>query len=247
MPTRSTLPSFPLPLRTLPTTSPTGVTRPAALIISLLAKFALAGCSAVTLQQYKAPPVSQQQHAQAKNGLAVAIHAIVDDDEGKRRFGVTLLAHDILAVHVSAENRSTSSSFVVLPERFAAACDGNDQKTPSEAAPHKVADGTDLVAAGNSIAPAIVWFPPLALVAFPLAFVGDKQMLDAHAIQYNFARERFVSRTLSPNATAHGFEYFKLDGLSRNAATCTFIFRAMDTHTKEELEMIFDVVVGRRR
>ena len=66
-----------------------------ALLIAIL--MCSAGCSAIKLPSYEMRPPNYYANVQVKNGLAVAIHPLIDKHECKKYFGVDLMSADILA------------------------------------------------------------------------------------------------------------------------------------------------------
>ena len=81
-------------------------------LLLLLSGFS-AACSNPRLPDYVASSSREYVHKSTLNDLTVAIHPLVSQTEVEKYFGTNLLARDILPVLVVAENRHTSSSFIV--------------------------------------------------------------------------------------------------------------------------------------
>ena len=76
------------------------------------------GCSTKKLPEHPTQPLSSYPYSEVKDGLTVAIQPLTNPQESERYFGTDLLSSGIFAVFVSAENRGSPSTFILLKERF---------------------------------------------------------------------------------------------------------------------------------
>jgi hypothetical protein len=173
------------------------------------------------LPDYQSQPFNQYQHSQVNDGLAVAIHPIANKEESKKYFGVDLLSNNVLAVHVVAENRSSSSSFILSKDQFSMRI-GRSEKI-SASSPNKVGSGAG--AKRMHIAGA-------ALGSLPLLMVGGKMSSNASIIKHNFAVKELQKQILSPGETVEGFVYFQLPEKGDIQNQLTFHLEAQDLRNK---------------
>ncbi|MFO0795298.1 MAG: hypothetical protein U0586_14705 [Candidatus Brocadiaceae bacterium] len=87
------------------------------------------GCTTMRLPEHEGIPINQSKNSQMKDGLTVAIEPFTDEHEIKKYFSANLLNANILPVFVTAENRSTTSSFIVSKEQFS--IDGSNHSSAS--------------------------------------------------------------------------------------------------------------------
>jgi len=113
-----------------------------------------------------------------------------------------MLARNILAVHVLAENRTNSFSLVLDRERIS--LEGWESYEDNKKLDRS---GTgQVIATAGSVA--LVTGP---LVAAPVGMlIGSKMTSDAQMIQQNMMAKRLDRHTLSPGTSEHGFVYFDM-------------------------------------
>jgi hypothetical protein len=223
--------------------------------ISIGAVLTLSSC-AVKLEKYTAMPANSYSNIQNKNGLALAVHPLINDKESEKYFGFDLISKNILAIFVAAENKNPLSSFIISADKFFMSCDEDEKIPPASSSPYSgneaEAKAAKLFNAANDIAFGSVvgtLFVPLApaalLVATPLGISGEKQMLDSRAISFNFSEQEFVTRTLSPSGRAQGFFYFRVFFIRKESLNCVCQISVKDTITKEDLEYDFPLVINK--
>lgn len=162
------------------------------------------GCVALELPRYQPPPVAMSPNTQIQDGLAVAVHPILDEGESRKYFGMSLAARNILAVFVVGENRDPSASFILFKEAVSLSATVPSSR-PSQEGIKSEAPGEALALTGAALA----LTGPILLA--PLALSVAIQMLsDASVINHNFRSQEFQTKTLSPGQTATGFIYFQL-------------------------------------
>lgn len=191
------------------------------IVWTLLFTIIMNGCSTMRLPDYQSQPFNQYQHSQVKDGLAVAIHPIANKEESKKYFGTDLLSKNILAVHVVAKNRSSSSSFILSKDRFSMGI-GRSEKSS--------ASGRNKI--GSETGGQIMAIAGAALISLPLLFVGAKMISDATVIKHNFAVKELQKKTLSPGETVEGFVYFQLPEKKDIPNQLTFHLEAQDLRSK---------------
>lgn len=189
------------------------------------------GCTTMNLPEYKAEQIEQYSNLQTKNELSIAIRPIIDKAESEKYFGVSLLDANILALFIIAENRSTSSSFVISKEDFALGEHGvfsdelaRDQRVGAE---------------GSGKAVAVTG----ALLISPLLmFVGAKMVSDATVIKQNMTTKELTRRTISPGGRVEGFVYFDLpQGSIASATSLSLSVDVMKLQDRSLTHFEFDV------
>jgi hypothetical protein len=171
----------------------------------------LNGCATMQLPEYKTQSLKPYMLSYVEDGLSVAIHPLIKREESEQYFGLDLLAVNVLAVHVVAENRNSLVSFVLSKNQVSLHTEGvlADQN-PQRDQLVSESGGQSLTMAGAAVAGAGVIFTPLLIAALPLVFAGAKQFSDADVIKHNFAVKELQTNTLSPGESAEGFVYFRL-------------------------------------
>jgi hypothetical protein len=159
----------------------------------------LNGCGTMKLPKYEPQPVEQYQYSKKKNGLAIAIYPMTNREETKKYFGTDLLSSNVLAVLVVADNRSSSSSFILSKDKLSLY--GIDFKADSAVSHNDVTDPS----AGTAINTAGAVF-----VSAPLLIIGAQMFSNSAAIKHNFRVKEMQSQTISPKEKTHGFAYFQL-------------------------------------
>ncbi len=177
-------------------------------IVTLLAL--TSGCASTPkgLELYEPQSVDSYKNLQIKDGLAVAIHPILDGEESKKYFGADLPSDNIFPVYFVAENRHPSSkivlfksSIVLRTEQFEAT------RAPDKPAPAQVRRGNSGSAGLVELAS---FYPPILILALPFALASAVDRGSAQDITNHLRTQEFQSRTLAPGQVARGFLYFQL-------------------------------------
>ncbi len=153
----------------------------------------LIGCSTTELPQYHAQPFDTYEFSESNQGLAIALHPLTNQDESEKYFGQNLLTYNILAIFIVAENKSTTSTFLLSNENFqlGGGNAGGPSEDPEVTTPH----------------PGAV----LSLGAFPILLpLAGAMLSEAAEIEHNFLAKEFQAETLSPGKKTEGFVYFQL-------------------------------------
>jgi len=156
---------------------------------------------------------------------------MLDKKETEQYFGLDALGAGILILHLEAENRSPTATFLLWKENMALVPGGeaNQQAqgllTPERESP----TGKALGSAGAVLVP----FSPIT--ALPTLLVGAKLLSDASVIRQSFLTKEFRSQSLSPGRSASGFLYFKVD-LQRPFRVDTLVLKVTDTLGEQETE-----------
>jgi hypothetical protein len=204
--------------------------RGASVVVKVLAELVagillIQGC-ALTLQRYESPPISGYENVQIKDGLAMAVRPLLDDEESRRYFGKSLLSEGIVAVYVLSENQSASSSFRV-PKSGMSLVAGVPKILSSEDKIQSSAAADALVISG-------------AVLLSPLvAGIGVKLLSDASVINHSIRTQEFLTKTLSPGQTAGGFIYFQLPDKVTLPARWAIRVEASETAVPEDRIFIF--------
>lgn len=191
------------------------------IVWTVLSIFIMNGCSTMHLPDYQSQPFSQYQHSQVKDGLAVAIHPLTTKEENKKYFGTDLLSANILAVLVVAKNRSSSSSFILLKDRFSMGIGQSEKNSVSGRNKISSETGGQVMAIAGA-----------TLISFPLLFIGAKMISDASVIKHNFAVKELQKKTISPGETVEGFVYFPLPEKEDIPGQLAFHLKAQDLKSK---------------
>ena len=161
------------------------------------------GCTTMELPEYKAEQIEQYSNSQTKNELSLAVHPIVDETESEKYFGVSLLDSSILALFVVAENRGTSSSFVISKEDFVL--------VNTHILSDKLSRGQLAGSEGVGIAVSLTgYILPLPFISPLLVIAGAKMTSDVTVIKHNMTVKELGKKTISPGGRAEGFVYFEL-------------------------------------
>lgn len=173
-----------------------------ALILSLI--ILLNGCATLSFPEHEAQPFNYYQHSQIKDGLAVAVQPMTNQQEVKRYFGGSLVSENILPVFVIVENRSASSSFILSKDQISFQTEKS--ATPILSGRENIGDDStekniEVVAGVGSV----------VLIPFiPLHIFAGEMVVEAGAIRANAANKELTSKTISPGRLHKGFVYFQL-------------------------------------
>ena len=174
-----------------------------ATIVSLALLCMLCGGCTTTLPPYPVRPLTGYPHRVVQGGLALAVQPLRTEAERERYFGVDLVDEGVLPVFVLAENRSSTSSFLLSPENFRL---GNAKSPPSgEGGPGRDPIGLHIAAAAT--------LSPVLIVAY--STLESK----GHQINQTFELNKLRDTTLSPGETVSGFVYFPYPDEARAAKT----------------------------
>lgn len=169
------------------------------------------GCAskplAITL--YKPQPVDSYKNVQIKDGLAVAIHPILDGEDNKKYFGSDLPSNNVIPLYVVAENRHPSFNTVLLKDRIVLRTEQIEAaRAPDKPAPAKVWRDSD----PGPLA-LLMTYPPIliiTLISIPFILASAEDRRSAQEIIHHLKTQEFQSRTLAPGQVAGGFVYIQL-------------------------------------
>jgi hypothetical protein len=182
------------------------------------------GCLTLKIADIPAQRPDAYRHRAEQGAVRVALQAFTDSTESDRYFGTVLLDHNVLAVLVVAENRGTSSSYVLAKEQCRLGARTATDRTEAPVAPGV---GTGLFLAG-----AVLLSPPL-LVA------GIKLGSDAEMIRHNFYRVELKRQTISPGQTARGVVYFGVtDEQIKNPSTALVLHVSLPSLDSDAVETV---------
>lgn len=240
--------------------------------ISLLIPILLVmiGCS-VRIAQVETKPVSQYNLYQEQKGLKVALDPFFEKERTRDYFGIDLLSHGIVPVHVVIENNHPNSGFLFDRRNFSILMKGENTEIKTETDPtipeyHKVLDlnseeernlwqglsstgfVTGIVGTGL-LAPRIVMIP----VMIPTSAVAIVQLYDFKKegdnikINQNLIRKGFIDKTVFPKESHSGFLYFKVKDREAIKNVIAIIIKAKNTFTDEGLNFVFQIGKGGER
>lgn len=218
------------------------------LTISIIVLNFSTGCvPPVKLQPYNSQSIDLYKNAQNKNGLIVAAYPLVDEKESIKYFGFDLTSNNILAIYVSIENRNSFSRFTVCHDKSYLSFHDNERTLPGSASPKSGNEGRGLISASEPLFFVAPFMPATLLVGAPMAFVGQKQWMDAQSIKFNFHEQELSSKTLPPQGKTQGFLYFQIQNIKNYFFTFTFHFEAIEMKTKELVEYDFPLLINQKR
>lgn len=143
--------------------------------------------------------MTEYAYVQIQDGLAVAVHPAVVEAEQDTYFGTSLLSDGILPVLVTVENRTATSSFILLTDRVFFVKAGVSAES-----------GAADAHVGRPTAAHAWAFTGAALGAVVPLLVGAAMVSKSNAVRHNFLSKEFRSDTVSPGQTARGFLYFQI-------------------------------------
>jgi len=169
------------------------------------------GCAStpLALTLYKPQPVDSYKNVQVKDGLAVAIHPILDGEDSKKYFGFDLPSNNVIPVHVVAENRHPSFNIVLLKDRIVL----RTEQFEATRAPDKTAPAQVRFPGGDTGLGPLMTYPPvliIALVSTPFILAAEGNRRRAQEIIHHLKTQEFQSRTLAPGQRAAGFVYIQI-------------------------------------
>lgn len=179
------------------------------------------GCATMHLPEHEAQSFDHYKHAQAKSELAVAIQPLTDKKDIKEYFGTNLMSMNVLPIFITAENRNSSSSFILSKDRFSLGAAQSAHNNLAQA-------GSGRESAGQSVA-----LVGAALISLPMLFAGMKMLSDSTVIQHNLKVEELQTNTLSPGEKVQGFAYFQLPDEKTRPNQWNLHLEALDTRSKK--------------
>ena len=185
------------------------------------------GCSTKKLPEHPTQPLSSYPYSEVKDGLAVAIQPLTNPQESEKYFGTDLLSSGIFAVFVSAENRGSPSTFILLKERFVLRAGQTDAHDVSGRGQIEPGAGTAAVAVTS------VGFVVAPVLMFPALFVATKMLSNEEVVKHNFTVKELQAKTLSAGEETHGYVYFQLPQGHAGPGQWSVHLEAQDLSTKE--------------
>ena len=193
-------------------------------LLVIASAIGLVGCTTLKIADIPVQRAERYRYGGQQGAVRVAVHPFGDPTESDRYFGTVLLDHNVLAVLVVAENRSTSSSYVLAREQ----CRLRERKaTDPVGAPGSPDIGLGVKAAG------------LILLSPALLLAGIKMESNAHMIRHNFYRVELKRQTISPGQTAHGVVYFSVsDDQIKNPSTALVLHVSLQDLKSDAVETV---------
>lgn len=193
-------------------------------------------CTFTKYPDYKVPPLAQHYLAQNKENLFVAIEPFYDKGKTKDYFGVDLLSHNILPIFVAVENHNSSSSFMLLKEKFSISKPDNRKHTDTSGSQSISSAYSSTVKTGNVLVSSGLIVAPLILIG-----VGSKMQADGSAVKYNLITKELQSESIPPNKSQQGFVYFQLKNSEDIEAISIFELKALNLKTGEVVTFKFNM------
>jgi len=179
------------------------------------------GCATMRLPEHEAQSFDQYKHAQVKSELAVAIQPLTDEKDIKEYFGTNLMSMNVLPIFITAENRNSSSSFILSKDRFSLGSAQSAHNNLGQA-------GSGRESAGQSVA-----VVGAVLISLPMLFAGMKMVSDSTVIKHNLKVKELQTNTLSPGEKIQGFAYFQLPDKKTRPNQWNLHLEALDTRSKK--------------
>jgi len=185
----------------------------------------------VTKLEHRAPE-NCTYHAQ-QNGIVIGIHPVTDKREVKDIFKTDLRSKGVLPILLVAENRNSSSSFVLAKDNVSIL----DEVTGLASVSRQTTVTSETAGGAISVVGA-------AAISAPLLAVGMKMASDATVIQHNLGGKEFYTRTLGPGQNAQGFLYFQHPKESPPVGIYHVIVHAHDSTTGGLLPFDFKMTLA---
>jgi hypothetical protein len=218
-----------------------------ALVGSLAVVLLVGGCSrAKELPAYPAQPPSPYPYSQIKDGLAVSIRPLTNPQESETYFDTDLLSRGILAIFVLAENRESSSTFLLLKERFALQAaqseghpvSGREQVTSRTL--DNIQEATKVMGLAAGVASALFF----GLGGVPFYVAAGEIHLHEERVKHKFTVEELQTKTMSTGEETHGFVYFPRPPGYPGQGQWVLHLEAQDLDSKEV--KVFDFVLNEK-
>ncbi|MCK5270152.1 MAG: hypothetical protein KAJ46_05175 [Sedimentisphaerales bacterium] len=203
------------------------------IIISILL---INGCATLQFPDYSPQKSDQPQYSQVKDGVFIAIHPLVDKVEMEKYFKVDLLGDNILAVFITVENRTPSSSYIVSKDHLLLENLGSGVNTDLE--------NTQI--GNDSKGQAVMSLGVISAVVF--IPIGAKMVSDAGMIRHNFLVKEIKTTTLFPGQQTNGFAYFKLPQQSKNdnLLMLEINIKEIESGATKTFNFTFDLAVNKK-
>lgn len=169
----------------------------------ILLTIVLTSCATMKIPDYPKTPVDTYNNMMIKDGLHLSAQAMTDKADLKKYFGTDLFAHNIVPIHLIAENKSQSSSFVIAKDRMSFKHRSKMDSLTTGGQVDGKSSGGEAAIIGGSVS--LIVAPVLAPV---LIFSGFKAVSNSEVVKHNFAVKELQARTISPGKSIDGFVYF---------------------------------------
>lgn len=170
---------------------------------TILLTLVLTNCATMAIPDYPKTPVDTYKNMTIKENLHLSAQAMTDKADLKKYFGTDLSAHNIVPIHLIAENKSHSSSFIVAKDRMSFKHRSQTDTLATGGRVDGKSPGGEALAIGGGVSLIVV--PVLTPV---LLFSGFKAISNAAVVKHNFAAKELQARTISPGKSINGFVYF---------------------------------------
>ena len=195
----------------------------------------------MSLPESQVRPTESYQLTTEHNGLLIAVHPVTDSTELQETFRVNLLDKGILPILVVADNRHSSTSFVLDKNKVTVVNRALLESGASQRG--RVTSETPGGAIGMAGATVGIVSP---VVGLPLVIVGLKMLSDAQVIEHNLGEKAFYSRTLDPGQKAHGYIYVPLREGASALEHHHLLVEAVDSSTGEAVTFNFPLTYRKR-
>ncbi len=204
-------------------------------VLTSLLSLVVVGCTTMKVPETKVQATESYQLKAEYEGLLVAAYPVTNKDEIEKSFRTDLLGNGILPVLIIAENRSSSTSFLIAKEKVAVVDQDSLRKTSANREiPASDKGGESLLNIGG------VLFSPVLLIA------GSKMASDAQVINHNLADKAFYSRTVGPGQKVYGYVYFQLPQGSAAIERHHVLVEVSDASTGKTVTFDFPFSFNRR-
>lgn len=180
------------------------------------------------LPDYEAQPLDHYSNSLVKDGLAISIRPLTDKQEVKKYFGADLLSANIIPVFVLAENRNSSSSFILSKDRISL----KTSQSGYGSSPGKEKIGSESTAEALGVAGVV-------LGSLLLGVIAAKFKSDAGAIRRNATIKELQTKTISPGKSIHGFTYFELPNNNGSSSKLTMHIEVLELKKNATINYVF--------
>jgi len=176
------------------------------LLLIILSAILFSGCATMHIPDYPDTHVNDYNNRQVKDDLHLSAQVLTGKNNITKYFGTDLSEQNILTIHILAENKNSTSSFVIDKDQISLK---NKNQKDNLSRSKQVVDGEST---GGEVA-TVVGFTSIlvAPVLMPvLVFPGFKAISNAEVIEHNLKVKELQTRTISPGKAINGFVYFIL-------------------------------------
>jgi len=203
------------------------------LLSACLFSLGLSGCATMEIPDYPKVPVATYKNMTTIDGLHISAQAMTDKAELNKYFGTDLSVHNVVPIHLIAENKNLSTSFIIAKDKMSFRHRSTtDSLTTGGRVDGKSVKGEVLTIGG---AVSLVAVPILAPA---LIFSGFKEISNAAVVKHNFAAKELQARTLSPGKSIDGFVYFTFPEGSGSVQNWQLLVQVNNLSSKKTQEFV---------